>query len=168
MVNEAAYSFGSPDNARRYATEVLLDDKSVLTSVHGIIVSDVPLVVVGAGGGPSGVHPRSMLRLGNILYFAVGAYVCRLTLGNEELDWSLKTDDATCFGIYYSEQHDALISHGELEISRFTADGHLLWAASGADIFSEGISLTEDVITVIDFDQRIYHFEYSTGTERRA
>jgi hypothetical protein len=167
MVNEHAYSFGSSDNVRHYATEILLDDDRYRpTSVHGIVVNSVPVIVVGAGGGASGVHAHSMLRLGEILYFAVGPNVCRFTLGNKTLDWSLQADDATCFGIYYSKRHNALISHGELQISRFSDEGQLLWSAGGADIFSEGISLSDDCIEAIDFEHRVYHFDYTTGRER--
>jgi len=136
MINEPAYSFGSSDNIRHYATEVLLgDDRNTLSSVHGIVVDGVPVIVVGAGGGASGIHANSMLHLGRLLFFAVGPYVCHFTPGNKELDWYLKVDEATCFGIYYDKRHGALISHGELQISRFSAGGQLFWSASGADIF---------------------------------
>lgn len=163
LINEPTYSFGSVDNTRTYVTETMLHPESSIWSVHGLIVDGIPVVVVGASGGPTGVHEHSLLRLGHVVYFAVGPNVCRLTLGSRCLDWSLEVDDATCFGVHYSAQHDALISHGELAISRFTPDGKVVWKAEGADIFTEGFSLREDCIEAVDFYNRVYRFDYATG-----
>ena len=168
MVNEPDYSFGSTRNVRHYATEVSLnDDRYIPSSIHGILVNDIPVIVVGSDGGATSIHPHSMLRLGEILYFAVGPNVCRLTLGNQKLDWHLKTDWATCFGIYYNERYDTLISHGEMEISRFNTDGRILWKAGGADIFTEGISLSDNCVEATDFNHCVYYFDYGTGQEMR-
>ena len=88
--------------------------------------------------------------------------VC-FTLGKQSPNWTLKTDEATCFGVYYDRKHDALISHGELAISRFSKDGQIVWSESGADIFFEGFSLQPEHIETIDFDHRVYHFDYLMG-----
>ncbi len=112
------------------------------------------------------MHAHSLLVLDSRVFVAVGAHVVCFTLGNQRPDWILKTDEATCFGVYYDREHDALISHGELTISRLSRDGEILWSEGGADIFSEGFSLLPENIEAIDFDHRVYHFDYLTGTTR--
>ncbi|GAB5561845.1 MAG: hypothetical protein SynsKO_34920 [Synoicihabitans sp.] len=124
-------------------------------------------MVVGDSGGASGVHEHSLLLLESRVYIAVGAYIVCLTLGKQEPDWTVEIDDATCFGLYFAKAHDALISHGELEIARFSRDGDVLWSKGGADIFSEGITLHDDCIEAVDFNQQPYFFNYVTGESTR-
>jgi len=167
LINEPTHSFGSADNVRTYDTEVLIDSDHAPSSIHGVIIDGHPIIVVGASGGATGIHSHSLIHLGEIICFAVGPYVCRMTLGKKALDWYAEVDNVTCFGIHYSEQHDALISHGELSIARLTREGKVLWSAGGADIFTEGFSLLPDWIEVIDFYQRVFHFDYDTGESTR-
>jgi hypothetical protein len=54
-------------------------------------------------------------------------------------------EKATCFGVHYDRDHDALISHGEPSICRFSVEGAIFWSAGGADIFTEGFSLLPDI-----------------------
>lgn len=157
------YSFRSTDNERSYASEVLLGNEST-SSVHGVSINGEAIVVVGAGGGCSGVHEHSALVIEGKLYLAVGDSVTCLTLTQpHHLLWSVAVDAATCFGLHWDELHRALIAHGELEISSVSLDGALLWQASGADIFSEGFRLTENHVEVVDFNNSIYRFDYLTG-----
>lgn len=167
LVNEPTYSFGSTDNSRRYDTEVDLTGGCQASSIHGLIIDDRPTLVVGDSGGASGVHEHSLLLLESRVYIAVGAHIVCLTLGSQKPDWTVEIDEATCFGLYYAEAHDALISHGELEIARFDRDGEVLWSAGGADVFSEGITLHDDSIEAVDFDQQSYFFSYATGESTR-
>ena len=167
IVNEPGYSFGSADNSRRYVTEVDLTDGYRPSSVHGVIVDDRPTLVIGDAGGASGVHDHSLLILDSRAFVAVGAHVVCFTIGNLRHDWALKTDGATCFGVYYDRDHDALISHGELSICRFSREGEIIWSAGGADIFSEGFSMLPEHIEAIDFDHRVYHFDYRTGQTKK-
>ncbi|BCX48689.1 conserved hypothetical protein [Haloferula helveola] len=124
-------------------------------------------MVIGDSGGASGVHEHSLLLLESRVYIAVGAHIVCLTLGNQEPDWTLEIDDATCFGLYYAPEHDALISHGELDIARFSRSGEVLWSEGGADIFSEGVLLHDDCIEAVDFNHRSYFFDYATGESTR-
>ena len=167
LINEPVYSFGSADNVRRYNTEVDLTDGCQPSSIHGLTVDGRPTMVIADSGGASGVHEHSLLIHDTRVYVAVGAHVVCFTLGNSSPDWTLKTDEATCFGVHYSRQHDALISHGELEIARFSPDGRILWSAGGADIFSEGFALLDESIEAVDFDGRRYSFDYATGESKR-
>jgi hypothetical protein len=77
--------------------------------------------------------------------------------------WSVKVDSATCFGIYFDENHSAFISHGELEIARLSAVGKIIWRQSGADVFSERFALHPQFIEVIDFNRQTYRFRYEDG-----
>ena len=167
LINEPVYSFGSADNVRRYNTEVDLTGGCQPSSIHGLIVDGRPTMVIADSGGASGVHEHSLLIHDTWVYVAVGAHVVCFKLGNLSPDWTLKTDEATCFGVHYSRQHDALISHGELEITKFSPDGRILWAAGGADIFSEGFALLDECIEAVDFDGRRYSFDYATGETTR-
>ena len=113
------------------------------------------------------MHAHSLLILDSRAFVAVGAHVVSLTIGNLHPDWALKIDEATCFGVHYDPEHDALISHGELTISRFSRDGEIIWSEGGADIFSEGFSLLPQHVEAIDFDRWVYHFDYVTGESKR-
>ncbi|RYD24454.1 MAG: hypothetical protein EOP88_00160 [Verrucomicrobiaceae bacterium] len=162
LVDEACYSFGSADNRCRYPVEVNLSEGFRPSSVLGLLVDDVPTIVVGSGGTGGG-HDDSLLRLGAVIYFVVGRHVCRFSLGMDRLDWTLATDEYACFGIHHCQVHDCLISHGELAICRFSPDGEILWSAGGADIFSEGFALHDDFIEAVDFNGRRYRFDHATG-----
>jgi hypothetical protein len=166
LVNEPAYTFGSTDNVRRYGFSKHLDNKCGPTSVHGVLLNGEPLAVFGDSGGCSGVHAHSAVVLGDLLFFAVGRHVVCLRPAPFEYRWALQTDFATCFGVHYDEAHHALVSHGELEIARFTEEGSLLWSASGADIFTEGFALGPQFIEVRDFEDRNYSFNYADGHAR--
>jgi len=161
--SEECYSLGSADNTRQYKNEVNLSDENRPTSVHGIIVDGTPEAVIAASGGATGIHKHSALIHKDSIYIAVCATVSKLSISSREIEWSLNVDDATCFGIYYSSKHDALLSHGELSISRFSEDGKILWSTTGKDIFTESFELNDDFIEAKDFENMGYRFDYDTG-----
>lgn len=123
IVDEPTYVFGSVDNDRRYQHEMPLAFDERLTSVHGVLFDDEPMVVFGGGGGCSTVHEHSALVLNSRLYLAIGDRIACFVPLDHSLAWSLKVDSATCFGVYYNLRHQALLSHGELEIARINEDG---------------------------------------------
>jgi hypothetical protein len=123
VVNEPGYSFESQDNVRSYEFEVLLT-RDRPTSIHGITLNGRGIIIVGAVGGCSSVHEHSAVVLDDKLYLAVGDHVTCLSLSRpHRLVWSTQVDMATCFGIYWEHSRGALISHGELEISRLSLEG---------------------------------------------
>jgi hypothetical protein len=95
----------------------------------------------------------------------VRPYVVSLTLPNLEVLWSTEVDPATCFGIHPTVDGLALISHGELEIARVALSGEVLWSAGGADIFSEGLTVTDTEVHVGDFNHDRYVFDVETGRQ---
>jgi outer membrane protein assembly factor BamB len=166
IVDESVYSPGSADNPRRYDLEVdLTESGSHHTSRHGVIIDGNPAAIFMAGGGCSAVHDHSAFLLEGALYLAVGDHVVCIEISSHQIRWAVPVDSATCFGVHYSAKRDALLSHGELEVARFTRDGQILWSAAGADIFSEGFALREGWVEVLDFDRRQYRLDYDTGRE---
>jgi outer membrane protein assembly factor BamB len=165
LVDEFAYCFGQADKLCSYAQEVDIDSHGGPISMHGLILNDVPLVLFSACGGPSTVHANSATIVDDRVYLAVGDSMVCYDLRERETMWTTRVDRATCFGVHYESVRHALISHGELEIARIGLDGRVLWHSSGADVFSEGLSLEGDAVVVTDFEGRRYRFSYDTGVE---
>ena len=163
IIDEPTYTFGSVDNVRAYPIEMKLDHDSRPTSIHGVWVDGEPMVILSDGGGCSCVHDHSGLVQNDLLFLAVGRHIACISLHPFKFLWALKTDGATCFGVHYDSRHDALISHGELQVARFSSSGVLQWEASGADIFSDGFNLGPAFVEVTDFEQRKYLFNYEDG-----
>ncbi|MBY0238142.1 MAG: hypothetical protein K2X55_02400 [Burkholderiaceae bacterium] len=163
IVNEPTYTFGSADNTRRYDIELDLSGKYRHSSVHGVIIDDIPTVIVGASGGVTGIHARSMLEVEDRAYLAVGPYVVCFSPSPFQYHWVLEVDPATCFGVYFHARTGALLSHGELEIARFTSSGEIIWSESGVDIFSEEFALHDDFVEATDFNGDVYRFSYVDG-----
>lgn len=143
------------------------DDRYRPSSRHRVVVRQGDTVhasrVLLAEGGGSGVHPHSAFIRGDSCFVAVGPFVCALELPTLQLRWHTRADTATCFGVYDAPRYASIISHGELEISRLSYSGQLLWSASGRDIFSEGFELREHHAEVIDFDGTRYKLDLETG-----
>jgi hypothetical protein len=89
--------------------------------------------------------------------------LCSLSLPTLDLGWATKVDGATCFGVYYSPQHDCLLSHGEIEVARVNLSGEIVWSASGKDIFSEGFRVLDDEVEAVDFNHEVYRIDIVTG-----
>lgn len=56
-----------------------------------------------------------------------------------------------------------------MQVSRFSPDGAECWTTPGADISTGELRCLADAVEVIDFNQRVYRFDYLTGADcRRA
>jgi hypothetical protein len=165
ILDEPAYTFGSSDHPRRYRFELDLSGDYRQSSVHGVVIDGQPVAVFGACGGATRPHPNALLERGNRCYLAVGPFVVCFDAKPFKHHWALAVDQATCFGVHCCMDSGALVSHGELEISRFTESGDILWSAAGADIFSEGFRLRAGIAEAIDFNGRIYRFALSDGSQ---
>jgi hypothetical protein len=161
--NEPSYTFGSADNVRKYRFEWNFTDSRRPSSIHSIVIDGDALAILGAAGGASAVHEHSLTYAHNVLYVAVGDSVFCLQPKPFLFKWVLKADPATCFGVHFEERNRALISHGELEIVRFSAEGRILWSTSGADIFTGPFSLKPDFIEAVDWNDRVYRLSYHDG-----
>lgn len=158
----------SADNAGAPEEECFFGDASYLpSSRHRVVVRERDIVLASrvllAVGGATGVHAHSAFVRGDTCFVAVGPFVCALEIPTLRVLWHTCVDTATCFGVYDAPDYESIISHGELEIGRFSYSGQLLWSASGRDIFSEGFELHEHHAEAIDFNGTRYRFELETG-----
>jgi hypothetical protein len=167
VLNEPTYTFDSADNVRSYPFAKILSPGATPLSIHGVLLDGEPLAVFGEGGWTV-VHPHSAVYLDGQIFLAISDSVVCFRPKPFEFRWQLQVDTATCFGLHYQAEQGALISNGELEIARLSQDGRVLWSAWGADIFSEGLRLLADYIQVVDFNGRVYHFDYATGVDGLA
>jgi hypothetical protein len=161
IVNEVAHAFGSADNHHTYPREIALSQEGY--SVHGVWIEGEPIAVFSAQGGPTGVHPHSALILDDLVYLAVGNRVVCFLPAPFRVDWSTEVDWATCFGLHFSDTHDALISHGELAIARLSKGGEIVWTEGGRDIFTGGLTLEPTFVEVRDWDDQVHCFAYEDG-----
>jgi hypothetical protein len=160
---ERSYLLNRDARLHGYPVAHTLDAEYGLTSIHGILLDDDPIALFGKDGGATGVHAHSALWLDERLYLAIGNAVVCMTLRPYALLWSLEVDWATCFGVHFHPETDALLAHGELQITRFTPQGQILWQASGRDIFTGSFSLGLQHVEVVDFYNDIYRFRYDNG-----
>jgi len=165
LVKTPMHRLGSADNTHDYPLELVIGDGHDLSSMRGVLVNGRPTALLAGSRGATGLHAHAAVVIDDALYIAVGDSVACLGLRPFALRWATRTDDATCFGVHFDASRSALISHGELEIARLSPDGHILWSASGADIFSEGLTLAADAVEAIDFNERRYRFDYDSGAE---
>jgi hypothetical protein len=168
VVNEPAYAFGSQDNRAPYQREEILGDaKFQLTSRHGVTSTldgaRAASVVFGATGGASGVHQHSLAILEARGFLAVGPFIVCIELPTLATRWVQEVDDATCFGIHICPDRRSLVSHGELEISRLTLGGDVLWRGGGPDIFTGDLSVEAQAVLVEDFNGDTLSFDLETG-----
>ena len=158
------YSFSSKDNLRQYRSEVNFSDEPRPPVVLGIQLDSNPEIALGGfGTGFHELNQHSALYLGDRLFVVFNSWLVCLELDPVQILWSVEADPFECFGVHYSAAHQAVITHGELEIARFDESGHKLWHVSGADIFSEGFKLEAEWIEAIDFNNAHYRFSYDSG-----
>jgi hypothetical protein len=158
-----------PENifdTRRYKRQLDLSCGKFQTTNYGLYLNNIGEFLISSEY-PSTLHGNSAVIQDQCLYLGIGNQICKINLLTKEKEWNIEVDMACCFGVHYEEGRAALISHGEVTITRLTTDGLILWRASGRDIFTEGFELKEDYIETIDFEKNIYYFDYETGNEIR-
>lgn len=175
VLNVPDYSPGSADNPRRYEREHRLDDGAhTPSSRHAARVlsddgdSEVASCILVASGGATGIHDHSALVNGDSLILAVGPFMVSLKLPTLDLNWKIRTDTATCFGVHHSKKHQCYISHGELNVARVSYAGAIEWSQGGADIFTNGFVFMDDDVEAIDFNDDVYVWEIGTGRLLRS
>lgn len=167
--SDPSFAYGSNDNSHSYHHIYRLDDELYTpTSLHTVsVIQDDGLVTVTciliASGGGSIVHEHSAIIQSDSLLLAVGPYLTSLQLPALTLTWKVKVDWATCFGVYHSPENRCYISHGELDVAAVSYGGGLMWSNSGADIFTNGVSLTQHHVTAIDWNEDKYVWDIATG-----
>ncbi len=160
LIDEPTYSKGSADNIRSYKIEYRRNYDYWQSSAHGVIVGaqespEASAILLGVGGTTK-VHNNSMAHSGNLCFIAAGDAVFSLKVPSLELLWCNKVDFATCFGVFWIESENSLITWGEVDVSRLKASGETVWTASGTDIFTEGFEIKNDLILLNDFNNDRY------------
>ena len=167
LFDDQTYTTDSADNSRRYDREYHFVKEYRPVSNYGLVCVTPEGVthscILLAGGGASRVHENSAVVVNGSCFVGVGDMLCSLSVPTLDLKWATKVDSATCFGVYYSPQHDCLLSHGELEVARVSLNGEIVWWASGKDIFSEGFRVVGEHVEAIDFNHEIYRIDIDTG-----
>ena len=167
LFDDPAFSPAAMEEIRAGGREYSFCEGHQVSSRYGVSCREangsVRTCVLLAAGGASKVGSHSAVIAGDRCFVAVGDRLCSLALPSLRLDWSKQVDSATCFGVYYSPDHDCLFSHGELEIVRVSLAGDIAWSAMGKDIFSEGFRLTPDFAEAVDFNGQVYHFDLTMG-----
>jgi len=167
--NDPSFTFGSIDNPHSYDHAYRLDDEPyVPTLLHTVMVTqddEKPdaSCILGASGGASGVHEHSAIIHADSLLLAVGPFIASLKLPKLTLNWKVKADWATCFGVYHAPEHRCYLSRGELDVAAVSYDGAIMWSNSGADIFTNGFSVSQNQVTAIDWNKDSYVWNIATG-----
>jgi hypothetical protein len=120
--------------------------------------------IVHTGGGASVVSNRSAILRGSSLLILVGDQIVCLTLPTLEKSWSKTIDSATAFQVYLSPDGEGLLIHGEIDISKISFEGEVIWSTSGKDIFSEGFTVYDDYVEAVDFNGDRYSISIKDGT----
>ena len=167
-VSTADYTLNSTDN-NPYDLVYLEDAGGICPTFIGLkIYADTDSLfksaIIGAQGGSTRVHETSHILKSDRVVICCSDTVFCLSIPDLYLNWKTKSDIATCFEIFkYKEDY---IIHGELEITRLSNDGKILWQKGGNDIFTpshsiaEDFIITEDYILATDWDKRKYKFDF--------
>ncbi|WPU94643.1 hypothetical protein SNE25_03795 [Mucilaginibacter sabulilitoris] len=162
-----AYDEGSVDN-HVYDAVYGKDSEYRFTAVYEISVfltNDLlKRVLIRAKGGGTAIHKTSLVIEEDLIVICCSDTVFCLSLPELTLLWNTKADLATCFEVF-KYQSDYIV-HGELEISRLSRNGEIIWQQSGADIFvstksnEDNFAITDNYILATDWDNRKYKFDF--------
>ena len=168
IFSDPDYRLDSADNLHQYKSIYMNEDSYRATSIYGIKVykNDTLLssALVGSSGGGTGIYPNSLIAEPQRLVVCCSNSIFCLAIPTLLLQWKTKADFATCFEVF-KYQSDYIV-HGEVEISRLSADGDLIWQRSGADIFvtldsnEDDFVVTDDYILATDWNNRKYKFDF--------
>ena len=164
MIDEPAYVQNSVVAAKKYDHTFCRHDAEAVCCAHGVTVEspEAATMILGTGG-TTGVHKNSITHVDNICFIAAGDSVFALEVPSLKMVWCMQVDIATCFGVFWVEKHQCLITWGEIFVSCYTKDGKKIWKTSGADIFTQGFKLTTDTIEVVDCNNTTYRVTIPSG-----
>jgi len=167
IIDESLYSFSSTDNIRKYSKEYILEESYSNSPRFGIVVKNAAGLESSCFvlGNSSGVKPHnnSAVIVDVNLFISIGKSVLCFEIPSLTLQWQRQVDPVTTFSVYVSPDKKGVISHGEIEITKVSFDGEILWSISGKDIFTEGFTIIRDYIEVIDFNHEKYNILISNG-----
>ncbi|TFF35974.1 hypothetical protein [Mucilaginibacter psychrotolerans] len=162
VVDDDNFDPTSVDNYHKYNYVFSVDegnDRYRYHSKHGVRVSqygeEIASAVVLGGKGRTLVSENAFIIDNDLILICCSNLVYALHLPLLSLSWQKELDFATCFGIY-KFRNDFLV-HGELEISRVSADGIIKWQFGARDIFvgrerRKGFEIIGNTIRLVDFE----------------
>jgi hypothetical protein len=163
VIQEHTYDLNSQDNIRHYHKEYQLLTDYGHTICYGITCEPGGAnCVILAGGGGTTITNNSIIIIDRV-WVAIGDEVVCLSLPSLDMLWHNKFDYYTCFEIFISPDNKGIIIHGEMQISKITFDGDIIWTTDGKDIFSEGFSIFPDHIEAVDFNNERYSIRLDNG-----
>lgn len=153
-----------------YKTRYLLGEAHfVPTTAHSIHYGEPDVLhacLLLASGGSTTVHARSGVLHDAQCIIAVSSFLICLQLPDLSLVWQAQVDTFACFGVYHLPRYESYLSHGELDIARVSYQGEILWSSSGKDIFTNGLTLYDNHVDVLDFKNEKYRINLLTGHSR--
>jgi hypothetical protein len=167
IVDESANGNLSTDKIRKYFKEFILDEARFNTQCFGIIIKNASGIqnscsVLAKSWGKE-IDENTVVFFSENLYISIGNKVCCFAIPSLILQWQKEVDLSDCFGLYISPDGKGIISHGEMDISKLSFSGEILWQVSGKDIFTEGFEILNDHVEVIDFNHEKYRIDLSDG-----
>ncbi|MEO0479361.1 MAG: hypothetical protein AAF196_07770 [Planctomycetota bacterium] len=166
LSDEECYTPGSADNARSYDREHFAAGNE-RQAVVGVRCASQSAVLLSPGIRRE-VDERSVAYVRDSIFVACGSFVFALSLPDLELRWFCSVDVASCFGLHLCGDEPFLISHGEVDITRLTLEGRVVWSACGRDIFTGAFEVRGDHIRAVDFNGDAYVVDLATGEARIA
>ena len=164
VFDERAYVCGDSSNSRSYSKEYNLAPEYRPSSSYGIkCVNSGANCIIQAGGGASAITKHSLVFGDSTFWILVGDQLVCLSLPTLTLLWNKTIDSATGFELFLSPDGKGLLIHGELEISKVTFEGVVIWSTSGKDIFTEDFIVHEKHIEATDFNGEKYHIKIEDG-----
>jgi len=157
----------SADNIERLDAVYFFDTQYRPSSMIIIEVSEgdtlLKKVLIGATGGGTRVSETSFVYETEKLVICCCDAIFCLSIPELTLKWNTQADMATCFQIF--KYHSDYIIHGEMEVSRVSPNGQIVWSQGGADIFltldsKQDFRITDEGIFVTDFEYRKYHWDF--------
>jgi hypothetical protein len=162
---DSAYTPGSSENVHRYGREIALSAHREQATGVEVRVDGQPVstaVLLCEDGCPGMTDGRALLRDGT-LFVCMRDHVAALALPSLEVRWTADVDDACVFDIDEIPGADALLVHGELNITRLGLDGRMQWQRGGADIFTGGCWIAGGAVVAVDWLGAEYRWRLEDG-----
>jgi hypothetical protein len=161
-------NYSAVDSEDKYDLLYFEDCDYISSTIIGIKVHHadglIKSALIGATGGGTGIHQTSFIVESDRIVICCSDTIFCLSIPDLFLVWKTKADEATCFEIF-SYKTDYII-HGELEITRLSNDGHVIWQRGGADIFTtlnpteNDFTINDEYILTTDWENRKYKFDF--------
>ena len=166
LIDESNYSSRSVDNNFNYHQQYDNEPGYIPSTQIGIKLYEgdrlISNALIKSSGGATKIHKTSQVLNNESITICCSNSIFNLSIPKLSLLWKTIADDVTCFQIFkYQEDY---IIHGELNITRLSKNGEILWQNSGADIFvsqndQDHFEFINDMIQVKDWNNQLYKFD---------